>query len=67
MAKTQSTTQLTAPASVGAPVMGLNTRDSLAMMKPLYAIQLDNFFPFSGECVLRGGATVWAQHPNTPA
>lgn len=43
-----------------APTGGLNTRDSLAEMHPLDAVTLNNWFPRSGECVLRGGSSSFA-------
>ena len=45
-------------ASLPAPVGGWNARDSLANMDPADAVQLDNFFPTVGSCVLRGGSSV---------
>ena len=41
--------------SVGAPVKGWNTRDSIADMKPLYASKLDNYVPEDDDVRLRGG------------
>lgn len=43
-----------------APVGGLNTRDSLAAMKPIYATVLVNWFPAEKQLELRKGATEWA-------
>lgn len=38
-----------------APTLGWNTRDSVANMKPGYAIRLLNWFPTPNDCVVRGG------------
>lgn len=39
-----------------APTLGWNARDSVANMKPGYAIQLVNWFPDGGRCSIRGGS-----------
>ena len=41
--------------SYPAPVGGWNARDSLAAMKPNQAIVLDNWFPKTSYCEIRGG------------
>lgn len=41
--------------SIPAPVGGWNTRDALPTMKSKYAVALDNWFPASSFCELRGG------------
>ena len=41
--------------SLPAPVGGWNARDSLANMEVTDAVNLDNFFPTTYNCVLRGG------------
>lgn len=46
--------------SVSAPVGGWNARDPLAEMKPVDAIQLDNFFCTPYDVVLRNGFSNWA-------
>lgn len=53
----QSTVQ---PQSVIAPVKGWNTRDALDAMDPADAVQLDNFYPDAGGCVLRSGYVLYA-------
>lgn len=45
---------------LAAPVQGWNTRDPLAQMRPLYAAILDNWYPTTGEVVMRGGSESWA-------
>jgi len=47
-------------ATVMAPVGGWNTRDSIADMKPKYAICLDNYFPEGNYLRLRTGYSVHA-------
>lgn len=42
---------------IPAPVMGLNARDSLSAMQPLYAIAMDNYIPLDNSVVLRNGYT----------
>lgn len=48
-------TQTAAFKSYPAPVLGWNTRDALAAMKPTHAVNLDNFFPKSSYVEIRGG------------
>ncbi len=48
------------PVSLPAPVGGWNARDSLANMGPQDAVVLQNWFPATTECALRGGYTKWA-------
>lgn len=43
-----------------APVGGLNTRDSLATMSPLFATFMRNWFPAEKELQIRKGAAQWA-------
>lgn len=38
-----------------APVGGLNARDAISAMKPMYAIKMDNYFPLGSSVVLRNG------------
>ncbi len=45
------------PVSLPAPVGGWNARDSLAAMSPQDAVILNNWFPATTECALRGGYT----------
>ena len=42
-------------ATLPAPVGGWNTRDALAATEPLYALELENFFPTRGRVSLRPG------------
>ena len=48
------------PVSLPAPVGGWNARDSLAAMSPQDAVVLQNFFPATTECAVRGGYRKWA-------
>lgn len=41
------------------PIMGLNARDSISAMNPLYAITMDNYIPQESTVVLRNG---YSQH-----
>lgn len=45
----------TTPVSIPAPSKGWNTRDEFDAMDPLDAVQLDNWFPDAGGCVVRNG------------
>lgn len=47
--------QVTHVKTIPAPVGGWNARDPLAAMKPLDAVQLENWFPRVADCVVRGG------------
>ena len=47
--------QVSSLKSYPAPVGGWNTRDALAEMKPTEAIMLDNWFPRTSYCEIRGG------------
>lgn len=44
--------------TTAAPVKGWNTRDPLAAMEAVYAAQLDNWLPSTGNVVLRDGVTL---------
>lgn len=46
--------------SVPAPLGGWNTRDSLASMKPQYAVSLTNWWPTTVDLQIRRGFTSWA-------
>lgn len=46
-------------ASYPAPTLGLNARDSIANMKPGFAIVLDNWFPQTTSVALRNGSANW--------
>lgn len=54
--RTRRTAQVANVKSVPAPVKGWNARDGLAMMKPGYAVVLDNYFSGTSSCDLRGGS-----------
>jgi len=43
--------------SYAAPVGGWNDRDALAAMKPIHAVALENWFPKTSYCEIRGGYT----------
>lgn len=51
---------ITTPSAIVAPIGGWNTRDALDAMDPKDAITLDNWFPDSGACNVRGGSTSYA-------
>lgn len=53
-------TQTSHPVSVPAPVGGWNTRDALDKMDPTDAVALDNWFPDSSGCTVRGGSSSFA-------
>lgn len=61
--------QVTHVKSIPAPVGGWNARDPLAAMKPMDAVQLDNWFPRVADCTIRGGeqdhVTGFALRPKT--
>lgn len=44
---------------IPAPVLGLNARDAVSAMQPLYALKMDNYFPLGSSVVLRNG---YSQH-----
>lgn len=48
------------PLSVVAPIDGWNVRDSIASMKPTDAVILDNWWPTTTDCQIRGGYNQWA-------
>ena len=43
-----------------APIKGLNKKDPLSAMEPLYAIEMDNYIPLDGKVELRSGYTRYA-------
>ena len=57
--KTPTRSRISSVQTYPSPVKGLNARDSLAAMKPDMAIVLDNWFPRTTYCEIRGG---WASH-----
>jgi hypothetical protein len=52
--------QVSVPASIPAPIGGLNARDSLAAMPPTDAVILENWFPQPTSVNVRKGYTPWA-------
>lgn len=48
------------PQSIVAPVTGWNTRDALDAMDPTDAIDLNNWFPDAGGCIMRNGYASFA-------
>lgn len=57
--KSQGRQRISRSMSYPAPVLGWNARDSLASMKPAHAVKLENWFPRTSYCEIRGG---WANH-----
>lgn len=55
--KTNSRSQVSNLVSVPAPVGGWNAIDTLADMKPTEALALENWFPQTGYCEIRGGSS----------
>lgn len=55
--KPQGRQQVSNFISYQAPVGGLNASDALADMKPSEALVLDNWYPRSGYCEIRGGSS----------
>ncbi len=45
---------------LSAPILGLNARDSLSTMKPLFAKTMDNYIPLDNKIALRPGYTMHA-------
>jgi len=54
--KRRHATAIAQAKTTAAPVRGWNTRDPLAAMDPMYAVQLDNWLPKTGNVQLRDGA-----------
>ena len=48
------------PVSLPSPVGGWNARDSLTAMQPSDAVIMQNWFPATTECTVRGGYRKWA-------
>lgn len=44
-----------------APILGLNYRDAISSMQPLYAIKMDNYIPLDSTVVLRNGYSFHAR------
>ena len=53
--KVKERQEISEVSSSAAPIRGWNTRDPLANMNPLFAIQLDNWFPSAGTVSIREG------------
>lgn len=53
--KSNARAQISGSMSYPAPVGGWNARDSLAAMKPTDAITLENWYPRTSYCEIRGG------------
>lgn len=43
------------------PIMGLNRKDSLAAMNPLFAVRMDNYIPMDNYVELRSGYSLYYQ------
>lgn len=43
---------------LSAPILGLNARDALGAMQPLYAVTMDNYLPLDNKIALRPGYTL---------
>lgn len=54
------------PATLPAPIDGINARDSLALMKPTDAIDMENLFPTPTDVGLRNGYTAHATLTGLP-
>ena len=52
--------QASSTQSIPAPVGGWNARDALAAMPATDAVYLDNWFPRTSSCEVRGGSADWA-------
>lgn len=59
-AKAANRTRISRAMSYPAPVKGWNERDSLADMRPDHAVALENFFPKTSYCEIRGGNSSYA-------
>lgn len=47
-----------------APIMGLNRRDSVSAMNPLFAIRMDNYIPMDSYVELRSGYSTYYKQPS---
>lgn len=45
--------------NLAAPILGLNRRDALSDMNPLFAVQMDNYIPLDTQVELRPGYTLF--------
>mgnify|MGYP003298694989 CR=1 FL=1 len=45
--------------TIPSPIMGLNRKDSLAAMNPLYAVRMDNYIPMDSYVELRPGYSLY--------
>lgn len=48
------------------PIMGLNCRDSVAAMNPLFAVRMDNYIPMDSYVELRSGYSTYYRQTGTP-
>ena len=60
VSKSPNRSQVVRLKSIPAPIGGWNAIDALANMKETEAVVLDNFFPKTGYCELRGGSDEFA-------
>jgi hypothetical protein len=58
--------QIMAPANLPAPIDGINARDSLALMKPTDAVDMENLFPTPTQVELRRGFAAHATFTGNP-
>ena len=49
------------------PIQGLNRRDSLSAMQPLFAVVMDNYIPLDSKVELRPGYSVYYEFPTKKA
>ena len=54
--RTANSKEVTLPA----PIMGLNKKDPISAMGPLFAIEMDNYIPLDGKLELRPGYSLYA-------
>lgn len=47
--------------TIPAPIMGLNCRDSVSAMNPLFAVRMDNYIPMDSYVELRPGYSVYVK------
>lgn len=51
--------------TIPAPIMGLNRRDSISAMNPLFAIRMDNYIPMDSYLELRPGYSIYHRLQNS--
>lgn len=59
MPESPKTKSLTIPP----PVKGWNTKDPISQMDPLYAVEIENYFPNNGTVDLRNGSLIFSSTP----